>query len=857
MSNALELKVLFTAVDKFVRPVKAITKEAQAASAALKQNSASIKEFDRAVANIDAFKKLERDAAITANQFTANRRKIDELKVAMSAVGVPTKAMAADMEKLTRQSAALKEKHESLLNAEQRLFEKLKASKIDTGKLADERRRLASASATAANSSKALQSALEAENQKMKRLRAAQADLTKSRETASKLAGAGGKMIAGGAALTAVAAAPVAAYANAEDASTQLKIAMMKKGGEVSDKYKEIDALANTLGNKLPGTTADYQNMMTMLIRQGMDAKKVLGGLGEATAYLSVQLKMAPDAAAEFASKLQDATRTADKDMMGLMDTIQRTYYLGVDQGNMLQGFSKMSPILSVLKKEGLEAANALAPLLVMADQAGMKGEAAGNAYRKIFQYSMDAGKTAKGNAELKGTGISLNFTDGKGEFGGMDKMYAELAKLKNVNSVQRLAALKKMFGDDAETLQAVTLMIEKGASGYAEVQARMANQASLQERVNVQLGTLKSLWDAASGTFTNALVAFGESVAPELHATAEWLGRVAGNVQAWAKENPGLAASIMTVVKYLGLFLIAAGGIVTMLAAVAGPLAMAKFALVTLGVSGGGAAAALASGFRLIGMVITTVGRAMLMNPIGLAITAIALAAYLIYRYWEPIKAFFLGLWAQVKAAFGGGLTGILALIANWSPIGLFYSAMAAVLGYFGIELPGKFTEFGANLMNGLTQGIINGIQAAKDAIGGAADAVVGFFKEKLGIHSPSRVFAEFGGFTMQGLEQGLSGGADGPLGSVAATAKKLAGIGAGMTIGGMAMAGVPFDTGGPVGVGGGGVGAAAGNTYNLSFTVPPGSDPQSIASLVAREIDRIESQKQSRQRSRLRDSE
>ena len=29
-------------------------------------------------------------------------------------------------------------------------------------------------------------------------------------------------------------------------------------------------------------------------------------------------------------------------------------------------------------------------------------------------------------------------------------------------------------------------------------------------------------------------------------------------------------------------------------------------------------------------------------MNPIGLVITAIAGAAYLIYRYWEPIKGFF-----------------------------------------------------------------------------------------------------------------------------------------------------------------------------------------------------------------------
>jgi hypothetical protein len=42
--------------------------------------------------------------------------------------------------------------------------------------------------------------------------------------------------------------------------------------------------------------------MMTMLRRQGMSAKVILGGLGESAAYLGVQLQMAPTDAAEFAA---------------------------------------------------------------------------------------------------------------------------------------------------------------------------------------------------------------------------------------------------------------------------------------------------------------------------------------------------------------------------------------------------------------------------------------------------------------------------------------------------------------------------------------------------------------------------
>ncbi len=145
--------------------------------------------------------------------------------------------------------------------------------------------------------------------------------------------------------------------------------------------------------------------------------------------------------------------------------------------------------------------------------------------------------------------------------------------------------------------------------------------------------------------------------------------------------------------------------------------------------------------------------------NLIGLAITAIAAAAFLIYRYWEPIKAFFGGLWDQVRQAFAGGLAGVGALIVNWSPLGLFYQAFAAVMQWFGIDMPAKFSEFGANLLAGLVSGITNGLGAVKDAITNVASSTVDWFKEKLGIHSPSRVFGELGGFITQGAAIGMEG--------------------------------------------------------------------------------------------------
>ena len=103
------------------------------------------------------------------------------------------------------------------------------------------------------------------------------------------------------------------AFAPAEDAATQLKVSMMNSTGTVPEDFKKIADLATGLGDRLPGTTADFQNMMTMLRRQGISAQSILGGTGEAAAYLGVQLKMPVEAAAEFAAKMQDATRTSEK----------------------------------------------------------------------------------------------------------------------------------------------------------------------------------------------------------------------------------------------------------------------------------------------------------------------------------------------------------------------------------------------------------------------------------------------------------------------------------------------------------------------------------------------------------------
>ncbi|WP_290433623.1 phage tail tape measure protein [Aeromonas caviae] len=584
----------------------------------------------------------------------------------------------------------------------------VKEAGINTKQLGQHQRRLAGEITSANAALEQQKSKLAKVGEQQRKLAAARANYRQTQELRGQIAGHGATALATGTAMGLTTLKPVIEFARAETSVVDLKVSMMGKGGQVRQEFQAISDLATKLGNKLPGTTADFQNMMSTLIQQGMSAKSILGGLGEATAYLGVQLKMPFDQAALFAAKLQDATGTAEQDMMGLMDTIQRSFYLGVDSGNMLGAFTKLTPALGILRKSGLEASKVLAPLVIMADQAGMAGESSGNAYRKVFQMSMNTGKIAKAT---KGTGLKLNFTDGKGEFAGMENMFAQLAKLKGLNTERRLQVLKGIYGDDAETLQVLELIISKGMDGYRATQKKMADQAALQERVNAQLGTLGSLWDAATGTFTNAMVNFGEAIAPEIKAITEWIAELSERLGNWAKKNPELSNTLMKVGGILSAVTIAFGGLSLAVAAVLGPMAIMKLTFGILGVKGtflGKAITMLLAPLKWLTLGISRLGMAMLTTPVGwfiMGIAAIAGVAYLIYKNWDGIAKWFSELWEKCKAPLIAWWD-LLKELFSWTPIGMLIAHWNDIWAFFD-TLPDGAVNKGKAIVQGLIDGI------------------------------------------------------------------------------------------------------------------------------------------------------
>ncbi|HCR0136367.1 TPA: phage tail tape measure protein [Klebsiella aerogenes] len=648
--NNLRLQVVLGAVDKLTRPFKNAQAGSKELALAIRQTRDQIKKVSDAGGQLKSFDQLTQSVSRTGAELDQARLRAQMMTREMSSLESPTKKQTQALEAQWRAVSRLEQKQQQETSQMAAARAELYRLGLSAGGGARETARIARETERYNRQLAEQERRLREVGERQRKLNAIKAKAEKTRELRNTLAGNGAGAMAAGVTTGMTLLAPVKAYSESENAANQLAGSMMGPGGKVAPEFEKINRLAVALGDKLPGTTADFQNMMTMLRRQGMSAQVILGGLGESAAYLGVQLQMAPTAAAEFAAKLQDATQTSEKDMMNLMDVIQKGFYAGVDSVNMLQGFSKISSAMDIIHKKGLDAAKTFAPLLVMADQASMAGESAGNAYRKIFQATLNNKKIGKANDALAGTGIKLSFQNNKGQFAGLENLYAQLEKLRKItDDGKRQSVINTLFGDDAETLQALNIMINKGIEGYRETAAKLENQASLRERVDASLNTLGNKWEAATGSFTNAMASIGETVAPALKKLADWLGELASRLDGFVKRHPQLTSALFKLAAGFAIVATAAGVVSLALASVLGPMAVVRMSAGVMGLKFSSAFGLIGKAISSVGKSIIWLGRLMFANPILAVIGLIAAGAIYIWQNWDTLEPKFKAMWDAV----------------------------------------------------------------------------------------------------------------------------------------------------------------------------------------------------------------
>ena len=90
-------------------------------------------------------------------------------------------------------------------------------------------------------------------------------------------------------------------------------------------------------------------------------------------------------------------------------------------------------------------------------------------------------------------------------------------------------------------------------------------------------------------------------------------------------------------------------------------------------------------------------------------------------------------------------------------------------------VEMYRKNYQMGAQMANGIADGILNQTWRAVKAIGMLCDKMIQEAQNKLDIHSPSRVFRKMGEFVDQGFSGGIDSGSGGVVNSMSAMCRKL----------------------------------------------------------------------------------
>ena len=641
----------------------------------------------------------------------------------------------------------------------------------------------------------------------------------------------------------------VDAWSAEEDARGNLKTGLMRADGSVDPAYEQLLGLAKSLGGELSGSTAEFTDMLTALSRQGMSTQTILGGAGKAAAYLAERLQMPAAEAAEFAAKLQKATGAKGADAMTMADLIQRAAGMGVAPQSLQGAMTNAAPARRSLGLKGADAMRAMMPILVQMEQAGMGGEAAGKSLRKAIAASLNRDNVAKASQLA---GMRLDFTDGKGKFGGIEQMYAQLAKIRHLSDARRAQVLRLLYGDNP----VIAAMMTKGVTAYRQVADKLARQASLEQRVQAQQQNFSRLWKSVKETFADVLTALGETVGDDLKKFAQWLREAGAWLVKFIQNNRGLVR-VLTLSAMVVIGLVTAfGALAVAYASVAAPMMIARFFMARFAVSMVGAQAAswgllpalkgLASG--IFG--IARAGLAFLATPLGLALGLLALAAYLVWRNWDGIKGGLKAIWDNltecVQEFLDSPVKGLARLAMLPVTVLEYLAGMTSILFENIADMKIPFISAGAEFIAGILAGFASKAKALKDGVINLASNTANWFKEKLGISSPSKVFMEFGGFIGRGAALGIERSAQfARRAALALAAATMAPVGMAAT--GMPALQSPAAAAGAQ-AGAGGAASVAGSSYSITINAQPGMDPQAIARAVRAELDRREREQRSR---------
>ncbi|KVE97369.1 hypothetical protein WJ01_07725 [Burkholderia vietnamiensis] len=969
MDNALKLRVVFDMIDNMTKPLKIMLAGNKGLANSLKETRRELAEMGKTQKAIESFRELHGGLASTTTQLDTARARVKELAGSLRAFGPPSQQMIAELGKARQAASKLRAEQRQQSNELQELRTRLAGAGIDTRNLSQHERQLrasmASTNATISDQMRRLGELADRE----KRVGAARSKMQAMQGVAAGMAVGGyAAKSAGGHILGDLAGTLDEAKKMQNERARITAFGLGDKATKDAEKY--VRAM-NTMGV----STSDNMTLMR-------DALSIFADEHHAQMVMPTLSKMKFTNETLFGA--EDAHANEEK-FMNMLKVIE------------LRGGTKDE---ATFKNE----ANMVQKVLTATG-----GRVGGDEWRNFIQTGGVAAKQMRQDAfyyqmepliqEMGGHGVGTglmsaysNVYQGKTtvrasqemmKLGLLDKKNVEYNKIGMIKRIKPGALLggdlfkasplewlekvllpqmaKRGITDPDKVKDTIsTIFTNRTASNLFTTMYMQRGQIHKNERLNKGAYGIDDAHKLATQQLPGKEIdvlsklrdvrrEIGESIAPMYNAALDKTREILDGLLGAITRHQTAANIILSVAAAFGALLVAAGSVVIVLAGVLGPLAVVRFSMTTLGMQGGLIARGLglASGaLRALGTMMMFVGRAMLMTPIGLAITAavvlIAGAAYLIYRHWKPITSFFARVWNGVVKVFRSVIDVISQYLMNWTPLGFIVDhwndlkaitvalwsliksgivAAAQAVGDFfmnwtivgvivrhwdaikaaagtvwgwissvaisaghGIAdffmnwtllgvivrhwdgivafmsgLVSRFTTLGGQIIDGMVTGFVGGMGAVREAVHNVGESAIAWFKEKLGIHSPSRVFGELGGFVSEGAAIGIEDGQ----GRVARAAVALATV-ATTSFGMPALAAdsalvrpaVPIDRRPPLAASPStAANVAASGQITINIYPQPGMDAAEIGRMVRAELERHERAKRSRIGARLSD--
>lgn len=629
--KTLDIRVAFSAVDRLTRPAENARRLMGQFGDSIQRTQGAIKNLERQARSFER----ARDAVSKADAgIVKARRQLNALN------------------QLQRTGTVLSEKQQKLMQQLSTRLERLNESRTrEIQKMRELGGELKRHGISLTGSDNTIQQAIrrtEQYNNQLERERQALARVTQARERYSRAQETAGKLKTGGA--LAIGAAAAGGYAAGRFLQPAIgfgkemsRVQALTRIDQNSPQFKALREQALKLGSETQFTAGDAASGQAFLAMAGFTPQAIqaalpgvlsmataggmdLGETADIGSNILTQFGLSADQMDRVGDTLTAAFTRTNTDLRALGETMK---YAGPVAGKL--GIS-------------LEQAAAMAGVLA---NMGIRGSDAGTAMRASLARLASPPKAAA--EALKELGVAVS--DANGKMRPMEDVLADLYKAtRKYGEVDRVSFFKDIAGQEAFT-SFMALVDAAGDGSLPKLRKELEGARGEAERTakvmaNNLDGDLKSLGSAWEGL----RIRIADLIDGPLRSVTQWLTRVVSRVTALAQAHPTLTRQLLIAGGALLAMTATVGSLSLAIGVLAGPLAKLRlgFSLLTGSMN---AVRVLPALWGMVTGSISLLGGAVgaLFSPVGLIAAAFVAAAVLIWKYWDPIRAFFAGVFSGI----------------------------------------------------------------------------------------------------------------------------------------------------------------------------------------------------------------